>query len=159
MAEAARWTAVENEAQGGTEESIIYSAQNEATEAGLDSNEMMEYAAQLQNVHTQLDNVTAAQVALGNSKMNMGLGEVIESYDEWTKLIDENTGTIKASSSEDVAAYNKLKASVNKMLNTSEDLSDAFWDNEKNMKNLKKAAEGDTEALEALQKAAAADYL
>jgi len=91
--------------------------------------------------------------------MNLGLGEIIESYDEWTGLIDENTGTIKASSSEDVAAYNKLKKSVNTMLNTSEDLSDAFWDNAENMDNLKKAAEGDTEALEALQKAAASDYL
>ena len=45
------------------------------------------------------------------------------------------------------------------MLNTSEDLSDAFWNDAKNMNNLKKAAEGNTEAIEALQKAAAADYL
>jgi hypothetical protein len=87
------------------------------------------------------------------------LGEVIGTYDEWTGVIDESTGLIKANTSEDVAAFDKLKGSVIKMLNTSTKLSDAFWDNAENMENLKKAAEGDTEALEALQKAAASDYL
>lgn len=159
MAEAAKYSSAEAEALGHSDESIIYSAQNEAIEAGLDVNEMTAYAEHLQNINEGLNKVTATQVALANSKMNLGLGEIIESYDEWTGLIDENTGTIKASSSEDVAAYNKLKKSVNTMLNTSEDLSDAFWDNAENMDNLKKAAEGDTEALEALQKAAASDYL
>ena len=166
MAEAAKYTAAENEARlagGGitdTEaESIIYSAQNEATEAGLDPNEMMQYANTLRQVHTELDEVTAAQVALANSKMNAGLGEIIDSYDEWSAVIDKDTGALKDTSAEGVATYNKLKASVNKMLNTSEDLSDAFWDNADNMKNIEKAAKGDTKALGELQKAAAKDYL
>lgn len=166
MAEAARYTAAENEARlaygditDNEAESIIYSAQNEATEAGIDANEMMAYATSLQQVRQGLDDVTAAQVALGNSKMNTGLSEIIDSYDEWTEVIDENTGKLKDTSSEGVATYNKLKASVNKMLNTSEDLSDAFWNNAENMKNIKKAAEGDTDALGKLQKAASKDYL
>ena len=166
MAEAARYTASENEARlagGGitdTEaESIIYSAQNEATEAGLDANEMMQYADTLRQVHTELDEVTAAQVALANSKMNTGLGEIIDSYDEWSAVLDKDTGKLKDTSAEGVATYNKLKASVNKMLNTSEDLSDAFWDNADNMKNIEKAAKGDTKALGELQKAATRDYL
>lgn len=166
MAEAAKYTASENEARlaggGITEaeaESIIYSAQNEATEAGLDANEMMQYADTLRQVNTELDEVTAAQVALANSKMNAGLSEIIDSYDEWSAIIDKDTGALKDTSAEGVATYNKLKASVNKMLNTSEDLSDAFWDNADNMKNIKKAAEGDTKALGELQKAAAKDYI
>lgn len=159
MAEAARYTASENEARGGTAESIIYSAQNEATEAGLDVNEMMQYADTLRQVHTELDEVTAAQVALANSKMNAGLSEIIGSYDEWSAVIDKDTGKLKDFSAEGVATYNNLKASVNKMLNTSEDLSNAFWDNAENMKNIEKAAQGDTKALGELQKAAAKDYL
>ena len=159
MAEAARYTASENEARGGTAESIIYSAQNEATEAGLDVNEMMQYADTLRQVNTELDEVTAAQVALANSKMNAGLGEIIDSYDEWSAVLDKDTGKLKDTSAEGVATYNKLKASVNKMLNTSEDLSDAFWDNADNMKNIEKAAKGDTKALGELQKAAAKDYI
>lgn len=166
MAEAAQYTASENEARlavdGITDaeaESIIYSVQNEATEAGLDANEMMEYAEVLRQVNTELDEVTAAQVALANSKMNAGLKEIIDSYDEWSAVLDEDTGKLKDTSAEGVVTYNKLKASVNKMLNTTEDLSDAFWDNADNMKNIKKAAEGDTKALGELQKAAAKDYI
>lgn len=166
MAEAAKYTASENEARlaggGITEaeaESIIYSAQNEATEAGLDANEMMQYADTLRQVHTELDEVTAAQVALANSKMNAGLGEIIDSYDEWSAVLDKDTGKLKDTSAEGVATYNKLKASVNKMLNTSEDLSASFWNNEKNMKNIEKAAKGDKKALGELQKAATQDYL
>ena len=159
MAEASLFNAAEAEALGHGDESVIYSAQHEATEAGIDIGELTEYASALQSINTELSEVDATQIALANSKLNMGLGEIIGSYDEWTGLIDENTGIIKASSSEDVAAYNKLKKSVNKMLNTSEDLSKAFWDNKKNMDNLKKAAEGDAEALEALQKAAGMDYI
>lgn len=166
MAEAAKYTAEENEARlaggGITEaeaESIIYSAQNEATEAGLDANEMMQYADTLRQVNTELDEVTAAQVALANSKMNAGLGEIIDSYDEWSAVLDKDTGKLKDTSAEGVATYNKLKASVNKMLNTSEDLSDAFWDNADNMKNIEKAAKGDKKALGELQKAATQDYL
>lgn len=159
MAEAARYTAAENEARGGSAESIIYSAQNEAIEAGLDVNEMMQYADILRKVHTELDEVTATQVALANSKMNAGLKEIIDSYDEWSAVLDEDTGKLKDTSAEGVATYNKLKDSVNKMLNTSKDLSNAFWDNADNMKNIKKAAEGDTKALGELQKAAAKDYV
>lgn len=166
MAEAAKYTAAENEARlagGGITDaeagSIIYSAQNEAIEAGLDSNEMMQYADTLRQVNTELDEVTAAQVALANSKMNAGLGEIIDSYDEWSAVLDKDTGKLKDTSAEGVATYNKLKASVNKMLNTSEDLSDAFWDNADNMKNIEKAAKGDTKALGELQKAAAKDYV
>ena len=159
MAEAARYTASENEARGGTAESIIYSAQNEATEAGLDVNEMMQYADILRQVNTELDEVTAAQVALANSKMNAGLGEIIDSYDEWSAVLDKDTGKLKDTSAEGAATYNKLKASVNKMLNTSKDLSNAFWDNADNMKNIEKAAKGDKKALGELQKAATQDSL
>ena len=156
---ATKMTAAENEASGGSEQSIIWSARNEAVEAGLDANAMMQYADTLRQIHTELDEVTAAQVALANSKMNAGLGEIIDSYDEWSAVIDKDTGKLKDFSAEGVATYNNLKASVNKMLNTSTDLSNAFWDNAENIKNIEKAAKGDTKALGELQKAATQDYL
>jgi hypothetical protein len=83
-------------------------------------------------------------------KLNSGLGEVIDSYDTWTSLVDKSSGVIKATTGEDIQAFNNLKKSVNKMLNTSHELSDEFWNNAENMKNLEKAAKGDKEALEAL---------
>ena len=158
-AKAAEMTSSDNEALGGSDESVIYSAQNEAVQAGLDPKELMEYADVLQSVRSELDDVTAVQIALLNSKMNAGLGEIMGSYSDWTSIIDETTGALKDLSAEGAATYNKLRASVNKMLNTSEDLSDAFWDNAENMKNIKAAAEGSEEALAALQVAATQDYL
>lgn len=131
----------------------------EAAANNIDTQQLSNFASELQKVNEGLNTVQASEIALANTKLNDGLSEVISSYEQWSSLIDSSTGTIKVSTNEDVAAFNNLKKSVNKMLNTSEDLSDAFWDSAKNMDNLKKAAEGDTEAIEALQKAAAADYL
>ena len=160
-AEASRYTAQENEVRGGSEESIIYSAQNQAQQAGYDTEELDAYVLSLQGINENLQNnkATAYEVALGNMNLNAGLGEIIDSYDDWSGLIDKDSGLIKATTSEDAKAYNDLRKSVNKMLNTSEDLSDEFWNNAENIENVKKAAEGDTEALGELQKAAAKDYL
>lgn len=132
---------------------------NEATALSIDTEQLQAYANTLQTFNNKLSDAQALEIALANTKLNDGLREIIGSYDDWTALIDKESGLIKATTSDDVAAFNALQKSVNKMLNTSEDLSDAFWNNAENMKNLKKAAEGDLAALKELQKAAAADYI
>lgn len=161
LAEASKYTAQENEVRGGSEESIIYSAQNEAQRAGYDTEELDAYALSLQGINQNLQNnkATAYEVALSNMNLNAGLDEIIGSYNDWVGLIDQESGLIKATTSDDAKAYNDLRDSVNKMLNASEDLSDEFWNNAKNIENIKKAAEGDTKALGELQVAAAQDYL
>ena len=136
-----------------TEQDVKYSAHNEAQRLGLDGAELEAFAQQLGGTAQAYDQ------AISNMKMNSGLTEIIDSYDTWGSLIDENDGLIKATTADEVKAFNDLKKATNKMLNTSEDLSEEFWSNAENMKNLEKAAKGDTEALEALQKAASADYL
>lgn len=156
---ATKMTAAENEASFGSAESVNYSAQNEIANLGGDVEQFNQYVSAIKSANAELTDMQATMIALGNTKLNMGLSEIIDSYDEWTGLIDESTGLLKASTSDDIAVINKLKKSVNIMLNTTEDLSDGFWTSAKNMENLKKAAEGDTEALEALQKAASIDYL
>ena len=157
--QATSMTAAQNEASGGSERSVIWSAQNEAQQNGIDPQEMIAYADAIQRANGELSKMTATQVALGNAKMNTGLGEIIDSYDEWTALIDETSGLIKTTGMEDAVTYDKLRKSVNKMLNTTEDLSEEFWNNAENLENIKKAAEGDVDALGKLQKAAAEDYL
>lgn len=140
---------------------VEWAAQNEAVEAGADLSDLqaMQTYLQANNEALKENSEIAAMVTSQNAKMNLGLGEIMSSYDEWTNLIDKSTGLIKVGSVEDAAAFNKLKASVNKMLNTSVDLSDSFWDNAENISALKKAAEGSEEALGKLQKAATIDYL
>lgn len=140
---------------------IAWAAQNEAVEAGADLTDLQAMQTLLEENNNRLkeNKDIAAAVTSQNAKMNIGLEEIIGSYNDWTPLIDESTGLIKVGAVEDAAAFNKLKTSVNKMLNTSIDLSDSFWDNAENISNLKAAAEGSIEALGRLQKAAAVDYL
>lgn len=140
---------------------IVWAAQNEAVEAGADLTDLQAMQTLLEENNNRLkeNKDIAAAVTSQNAKMNIGLKEIIDSYGDWTPLIDESTGLIKVGAVEDAAAFNKLKTSVNKMLNTSIDLSDSFWDNAENISNLKAAAEGSIEALGRLQKAAAVDYL
>lgn len=139
--------------------SIIKTFQ-EATKLGFDTTQLEEYATQLGKVNEELanDQELALRVALANTKLNSGLSEIISSYKDWTELIDKN-GKIKATSSDEVEIFNKLKKSVNEMLNTSEDLSDAFWDNKTNIELIKEAAEGSAEAIGKLQKIATSDFI
>ena len=154
-------SATEVAAVGGTDEQQIAKAQQQVQEAGLSTTDLSFYTDELQKQNTALreNEALATRVAASNMLMNDGLGEIIETYDDWTTIIDETTGLIKVNGAEDAATYDKLQKSVNKMLNTSQDLSNTFWDNAENMQNIKKAAEGDTKALGELQKAAAQDYL
>ena len=145
----------------GDKKTVEWAAQNEAVEAGADLSDLqaMQTYLQANNEALKENSEITAMVTSQNAKMNLGLGEIMSSYEEWTGLIDESTGLIKIGSVEDAAAFNKLKASANKMLNTSIDLSDSFWDSAENISALKEAAEGSEEALGRLQKAATVDYL
>lgn len=160
-AEAYNSVSNENGLSVDDKKTVEWAAQNEAVEAGADLSDLqaMQTYLQANNEVLKENSEISAMVASQNAKMNLGLGEIMSSYEEWTGLIDESTGLIKVGSVEDAAAFNKLKVSANKMLNTSVDLSDSFWDNAENISALKEAAEGSEEALGKLQKAAAIDYL
>lgn len=129
----------------------------EAERSGIDSGVMLDQAADLEK--QGIAKQQAEELALANAKLNQGYKEIAESYDDWTALIDKNTGIIKTNGTEDIEVFENLKASMKKMLNVSDDLSETFWNNAENIKLIKSAAQGDMEALEDLQKAAAADYL
>ena len=131
----------------------------EATANNIDTQQLQQYADELQKVTEGLDKVQAAEMALDNIKLNEGLSEIISSYDQWSDLLDSTTGKLNTTTPEAAAAFNNLKKSTEKMLNVSEDLSDEFFNNAENMEDLKKAANGDMEAIERLQKAAAKDIL
>ena len=125
----------------------------------LDTEKLGFYADQLQLAYPGMTEDAAARIALANTLLNTGLSEVMSSYDNWVGLIDESTGLIKATTSEDAEVFESLRKSVAKMVGASEDLSDAFWQNAENINAVKRAAEGDLEAIEDLQKAASKDFL
>ena len=137
----------------------VTAAYQEAQAWGLNAEQLGFYAQQLQLDYPGMAEDAAARIALANTLLNTGLAEIMSSYDNWVGLIDESSGLIKIETNEDAEAFDNLKKSVNKMVGASEDLSDAFWQNAKNINAVKKAAEGDLEAIEELQKAASKDYL
>ena len=148
-------------ANGGTENQIAQAATNEAVSAGVsaeDVSSMAEYLTLTGRIKEE-EKGLAYEISARNAIMNQGYSEIIDSYDEWTKLIDGTTGKIKLSGAEDVKIYDNLKQSVKKLLNSNDDLSDSFFDNAENIKLMKQAAEGNTKALGQLQQAAAADYI
>ena len=128
---------------------------NEATALEIDTEQLQAYANTLQNTNKELTDAEALRIALANTKLNAGWSEIIDTYNDWTALIDEATGTIKATTSDDVAIFNQLKASVQKMLDVSEELPDSFWEDAETIDLIRQAAEGSTDAIEQLRMLAA----
>jgi hypothetical protein len=83
--------------------------------------------------------------------MNQGAKEINESWSEWENLMSV-PGTKDYND-----ALIAMGKSAKKLLNVEGDLSKEFLDNKKNQDLLKKAAQGNKEALEQLRKEAAKD--
>lgn len=131
---------------------------NKAGEAGIDKAELTDYAKQLKKVNKELTNVGAAQTALANTRQTKGFDDLVESYEEWSKLLDEDGHLLTDLDADQAKTLSDMKQGVNNLLNTTEDLPDAFYDSEENMLLLKKAVEEGGEAIYDL-KAAALDSI
>ena len=153
MAEAAKYTTDENVARGGTDESVRYSMQQEATDSGLDAQEVTAYADSLKAAYG-LEQQMADRIAIDNAKMNQGVKELTESYEKWAKEIEAGPANPLYQSSID-----NLRKTAEKLLGSTKGLSDGWLINEKNMKLFEKAAKGDLEAIEALQKSATKEII
>lgn len=147
-AEASKYTADQNALQGGSAESVRYSAENEAEAAGLDRNELIAYSEKLQEIYG-LEQATADRIALDNMKMNASIKELSDNWDKWGEALkDPSTG-------EYAVTLGKLQKNMRQLLGIDTDLSESFLTNADNMKLMEKAAEGDADAIDTLRKEAA----
>lgn len=144
---------------GGTEQQQIAKDIQDAESLGINIQELEEYRKVLGQVNDELTEAEKSRIALMNAKINLGLTKIIDSYDDWNKLINKNTGLIETNSLQDLAIFTELQNSMKIMLNLSENLSDAFWENSENITLIQQAAQGSIEALKQLQKAAMEDYV
>ena len=131
---------------------------NKAGDAGIDKDELTDYAKQLKKVNKGLTDVGAAQTALANTRQTKGFNDLVDSYEEWTELLDEDGHLLTDLDADQAKTLSDMKHNVNNLLNTTEDLPDAFYDSEENMLLLKKAVEEGGEAIYDL-KAAALDSI
>lgn len=130
---------------------------------GLDVDEVQEYADQLQEVAEESDllsdslkdNEEAAEdVARATMKMNDGIDKLADGFDDWSDVLKNSD----ESSEEYCDAMSNMKDAMSDVLGVSEEfLSDDFII--ENMDDIAKAAEGDAEAIDRLQVAAANDIL
>lgn len=139
---------------------------SKAINEGLDTEQLQIFADTLNRTKKiALDGAT--QIAAENIKLNLGVKNIIGSYDDWNHLIEEGTlgsgQPIIFKDSESHAAFDTLKQNLTTALNLTHDLSDAFFESSENMEELVKltngSAEEKNEALVALSKAAAIDML
>lgn len=81
-------------ANGGTENQIAQAATNEAVSAGVSADEVADMAEYLILVGkvSQAEKGLAYEISARNAIFNKGFEEIIDSYDDWTKLIDNTTG-------------------------------------------------------------------
>jgi hypothetical protein len=125
---------------------------NFAEQNGLDANELIEYKDHLTSIGIESQE-TAAKVAAANTLMNEGIKELGTNWEEWKETL----------SAQDTAGYsstlNNLRSVVEKLIGSTEGLSDEWLTNEKNMKLFERAAKGDIKAIDELRKAAAQEII
>lgn len=158
LANAEAYTAIQNMARGASEAAIIGSAHREAKEAGADLANIEEYEKYLISVKG-LSKVAAAVITSENIKVKKGIEEITSSYEEWQGLIDENSGLMVASTTEEISQYNSLKNSLATILNLSDGLSDKFLENAENVRLIGEAANGSSLAIMQLRKNAGFEFL
>ena len=127
---------------------------NEAEQYGIEAEDLNEYVEALRQVD-DLQNANTATLyalALANARYQEGFKSVIESYDEWIELKQED-GSIRPEEGNDIQekAYTQLKKDLKEMFNLSEDVSDEFLQSAENVELLEKAVHGDTEAVSKLR--------
>lgn len=150
-AQAAVHTADEWAALGGTDKQIRYATMQEASDAGLDVDELITYSQVLQQVYN-LEQSVADRIALDNMKMNASVEELNSNFEKWRASLEAGK-----SASDYASSLGKIRSNMQSLLGITSDLSEEFLTNTNNLDLMAKAAEGDAEAIDELRKKAAID--
>lgn len=127
-------------------------------QAGLNSTEIVEYANQLQILTDQqeetqeLSHDMATEISKDNLIMVNSISELASNWETWQKGLSADRGSAKYSES-----LNAVRKNMQGLLGITGKLSEDFITNENTMELMSRAAQNDTEAIEELRKAAAAD--
>lgn len=137
----------------------LITLRKEAEAWELDVEAVEEYAQQLIDT-TGVAEDTAYAIAISNKNLNKGILSLIDTYEDWHTLmtdaaIDESLKT----TSEYSDTVEELKKNVQRLLNTTEDISDSFIENTRVLTILDELATGNVEHLEELRKLGGMDLV
>ena len=136
----------------------LYNIFKEAQDLEIDADEFNKYIKNLKLAHKELDDISAAQTALSNTKYINNFKKIISSYDNWTKLLKEDGTLMTNLDSESSQFLQTLKEATDEAFGVK--LSDNFWygkDAAKNIDLVRRAAEEEEEAFKELERQIAKD--
>jgi len=118
-----------------------------ATKYEFDVDNIADYAKQVKKLNPLLSDVVTYQTALSNARMNRGMQELVDSYEDWTLLIGEDGTLIKDLDFDSQQTYKSMKKSVEDLLGLSGELPEDFFDTVGNFDALVEAIENGGESL------------
>lgn len=137
----------------------LITLRKEAEAWELDVEAVEEYAQQLIDT-TGVAEDTAYAIAISNKNLNKGILSLIDTYEDWhTLMTDAATDESIKTTSEYSDTVEELKKNVQRLLNTTEDISDSFIENERVLTILDELATGNVEHLEELRKLGGMDLV
>ena len=137
----------------------LITLRKEAEAWELDAEAVEEYAQQLIDT-TGVAEDTAYAIAISNKNLNKGILSLIDTYEDWhTLMTDAAADESIKTTSEYSDTVEELKKNVQRLLNTNEEISDSFIENERVLKILDELATGNVEHLEELRKLGGMDLV
>lgn len=137
----------------------LITLREEAEAWELDVEAVEEYAQQLIDT-TGVTEDTAYAIAISNKNLNKGILSLIDTYEDWhTLMTDAAADESIKTTSEYSDTVEELKKNVQRLLNTNEEISDSFIENERVLKILDELATGNVEHLEELRKLGGMDLV
>lgn len=137
----------------------LITLRKEAEAWELDVEAVEEYAQQLIDT-TGVAEDTAYAIAISNKNLNKGILSLIDTYEDWhTLMTDAATDESIKTTSEYSDTVEELKKNVQRLLNTTEDISDSFIENTRVLTILDELATGNVEHLEELRKLGGMDLV
>ena len=137
----------------------LITLRKEAEAWELDVAAVEEYAQQLIDT-TGVAEDTAYAIAISNKNLNKGILSLIDTYEDWhTLMTDAATDESIKTTSEYSDTVEELKKNVQRLLNTNEEISDSFIENERVLTILDELATGNVEHLEELRKLGGMDLV
>lgn len=137
----------------------LITLRKEAEAWELDVEAVEEYAQQLIDT-TGVAEDTAYAIAISNKNLNKGILSLIDTYEDWhTLMTDAATDESIKTTSEYSDTVEELKKNVQRLLNTNEEISDSFIENERVLTILDELATGNVEHLEELRKLGGIDLV
>lgn len=126
--------------------------QNAVEKYELDADIIEEQAKRIQNAY-ELTAVEATKLAIQNQRMNKGVEELSENWEDWQKVLKKgNLNKEEKTTLEYATTVKELTDVISDLVGATEDLSlpEEFFDSEKNLELIGEAAKGSEKAVNEL---------